>query len=165
MAVVEDGNAVGDLHRLLLVVRHEDRRHVDLLVQAAQPVAQLGAHAGVERSERLVEQEDARLRRERAGERHALPLAAGELGRIAVGEARELDELEQLVDALANLLLRPLADLEREADVVAHGHVLERCVVLEDEADVAPLRRDPRRVLTREEDRTGVGPLEAGDDA
>ena len=105
-AVVEDGDPVGDLHRLLLVVRDEHRRHVHLLVQAAQPVAQLGAHAGVERAERLVEQEDARLRGERARESHPLPLAARELRRIAVGEARELDELEQLVDALADLLLR-----------------------------------------------------------
>ncbi len=41
-----------------------------------------------------------RLDRERAGQRHALALAAGELRRVAVGEAVELDELEQLVDAL-----------------------------------------------------------------
>src|SRR5262249_40996426 len=113
-AVIEHGDAVCDLHRLLLVVRDEDRRHVHLLVQAAQPVAQLGPHAGVEGAERLVEQEDTRLRGERAGESHALPLAARELGGIAVGEARELDELEQLVDALADLLLGPLADRERE---------------------------------------------------
>ena len=77
--MVEHGDAVGDLHRLLLVVRDEDRRHVHLLVQAAQPVAQLGPHARVEGAERLVEEQDARLRGERAGERHALALAAREL--------------------------------------------------------------------------------------
>ena len=38
---------------------------------------------------------------ERAGERHALPLAARELGGIVVGPARDLHELEQLVDPLA----------------------------------------------------------------
>ena len=57
------------------------------------------------------------LDRERAGERHALPLAARELRRIAVGEAVELDEREQLVHALADLGLRALADLEAERDV------------------------------------------------
>ena len=92
---------VGDVHRLLLVVRDEDRRHVHLVVQAAQPGAQLLAHARVERAERLVEEEHLRLDGERARERHALPLAAGELRGVAVGRARELDELEQLVDALA----------------------------------------------------------------
>ena len=133
-------------------------------MQAAQPVAQLGTYAGVEGAERLVEEKDARLRGERAGEGHALPLAAGQLGGVPVGEARELDELEQLVDALADLLLRPLPDREREGDVVAHGHVLERGVVLEDEPDVAPLGREPGSVLAREQHLPGVGALEPGHD-
>ena len=77
--MVEDGDLVGDLHRLLLVVRDEDRRHVHLVVEPAQPLAQLGADAGVERAERLVEEQDPRLDGQRAGERHALALPAGEL--------------------------------------------------------------------------------------
>ena len=64
-------------------------------------------------------------------------LATGELRRVAVGPATELDELEQLVDARVDLGARPAAHLEAERDVVAHGHVLERRVVLEDEADAA----------------------------
>ena len=48
-------------------------------MQIAQPATQVLPDLGVERAERLVEQEDARLDRERAGERHALPLAAREL--------------------------------------------------------------------------------------
>ena len=91
-----DHDLLGDLERLLLVVRDEDRRHVDLVVQAAQPRAQLLAHAGVERAERLVEQQHARLHGERAGQRHALALAAGELRRVARAEVGEPDELEQL---------------------------------------------------------------------
>ena len=43
-AVVHDDDLVGDLHRLLLVVRDEDGRHVRLVVQPPQPRAQLGAH-------------------------------------------------------------------------------------------------------------------------
>jgi hypothetical protein len=66
------------LHRLLLVVRDEDRRHVHLLVQAAQPVAELRAHAGVEGAEGLVEEQDARLCGECSCERHPLPLPARE---------------------------------------------------------------------------------------
>ena len=48
---------------------------------------------GVERAEGLVEQQHARLDRQRPGERHALALAARELGRVAVGEAVEVHEL------------------------------------------------------------------------
>ena len=100
-ALVDHDDLLGDLQRLLLVVRDEDRRHVDLVVQAAQPGAQLLAHAGVERAERLVEQQHVRLDGERAGERHPLALAAGELGRVALAEVAEADEVQQLLHARA----------------------------------------------------------------
>ena len=77
---------VGELHRLLLVVGDQDRRDVDLVVQAAQPRAQLGADVGVQRAERLVEQQHLGLDRERARQRHALALAARQLGRVALVE-------------------------------------------------------------------------------
>ena len=103
LARVHQHHAVGDLHGLLLVVRDEDRRHVDVVVEAAQPCSQLLADAGVERTEGLVEQEDLRLDGERARERHTLPLTAGELGRVAVGKALQLHEREQLVHPGAHL--------------------------------------------------------------
>ena len=147
--VVHEHDLVGDLHRLLLVVRDEDRRDVHLVVETAQPLAELLPHARVERAERLVEEQHLRLDRERARERHALPLAAGELRRIALAEPLELHELEQLVHALADLRLRPLAHRQAERDVVGDRHVLERRVVLEDEADAALLRPQPRRLASR----------------
>ena len=84
--VVDDHDLVGDLEGLLLVVGHEHRGHVHLVVQAAQPVAQLLADLGVEGAERLVEQQHRGLDRQRPGQRHALPLAAGELRGQPVGE-------------------------------------------------------------------------------
>ena len=125
-AVVHDDDLLGDLHRLLLVVRDEDRRDVDLVVQPAQPLAQLGADLGVERAEGLVEQQHLRLDGQRPRERHALLLAAGELRGVAVGEAVESHQREQLGDPLADLRLGPFADAQPEADVVVHRHVLER---------------------------------------
>ena len=82
--LVHEHDRVRDLHRLLLVVRHEDRRDVHLVVETAQPVAQLLPHAGVERAERLVEEQHLGLNGERARERHALPLPARELRGIAL---------------------------------------------------------------------------------
>ena len=155
-AVVDHHDLVGDLHRLLLVVGDEHRGDVHLVVQPAQPVAQLLADLRVERAERLVEQQHLRLDGERTGQRHALALAAGQLRRVAVGELLQVDELEQLVDPRLDLRLRPLADLQAERDVAAHGHVLERRVVLEHEADVALLRRQPGRVGAGDLDDPGV---------
>jgi hypothetical protein len=85
-ALVHHHDLLGDLHRLLLVVRDEDRRHVDLVVEAAQPARELLADLRVERAERLVEEQHLGLDRERPGQRHALALAARELRRVAVGE-------------------------------------------------------------------------------
>ena len=80
--MVDDRQVVGDLHGLLLVVGHEHGRHVDLVVEPAEPRPQLLAHLRVEGAERLVEQQHPRLDDQRAGERHALALAARELGRV-----------------------------------------------------------------------------------
>jgi hypothetical protein len=78
-ALAQDHDAVGEFQRLLLVVGDEDGGVAGAVVDLAQPAAQFLAHLGVERAERLVEQQHARLDRQRAGQRHALALAAGKL--------------------------------------------------------------------------------------
>ena len=163
LAVVHHHQLLGDVHRLLLVVGDEDRRHVHLLVEVAQPGAQVLADLGVEGAEGLVEQQHLRLHGQRPGQGHALALAAGELGGEAAGQPVELDQAQQLVDAVGDLRLLPLADLQPEADVFEHGHVLEGGVVLEDEADAAILRRLRGRVLVVDHDPAGIEVLEPGD--
>src|ERR1700733_10916337 len=77
----------------------------------------------------------------------------------------EPDQLEQLLDPGADLGWLALADLEAKGDVVEHGHVRERRVVLEDESDAAILRSGPGHILAGDPDRATVRLLEAGDDA
>ena len=89
-------DAVGDRERLLLVVRHVQRRDPELELDAPDLLAQLHAHLRVERRERLVEQQHLRLDRERARERDSLLHAARELVGIALRRVAEPDELEQL---------------------------------------------------------------------
>jgi hypothetical protein len=55
----------------------------------------------VERRERLVEEENGRVARERARQRDALPLAAREIAGSSTGQMRDPKALEQLVDALS----------------------------------------------------------------
>ena len=101
-AAVHDRDVVGDRERLLLVVRHVQRGDPELELDAADLLAQLHAHLRVERRQRLVEEQHARLDRERARKRDALLHAARELMRVAVARVPEADELEQVVDALAS---------------------------------------------------------------
>ena len=95
-AAVHDADSVGHAERFFLVVRHEHRRDSDGALDLADRAPQLLADLRVERAERLVEQQHARLVRQRACERDALLLAARELARQAVVVAFERDELQQL---------------------------------------------------------------------
>ena len=95
----------------------------------------------VERAERLVHQQHARLVCERTRERDALLLAAGELGRIALGERMHAGEREHLGHARVDALVTGLPLLQSERDVLAHRHVGKERVILEHHADVARARR------------------------
>ena len=88
-------DAIRDFQRFLLVVGHENGGDMDGVMQPAQPAPQFAPHRCIQRAKRLVEQQHARLHRQRAGERHALALAAGELRRVALTQISELDQIEQ----------------------------------------------------------------------
>jgi len=110
-----------------------------LVVQAAQPFAQLRPDGGVEGPEGLVEQQHPRFDGERSRQRHPLALTSGELRRPLLRPFREAHQGQQLIHAFADLVSRPLADPQTEGDVLAHAHVGEGGVVLEHEADAALL--------------------------
>ncbi len=105
MADVHDGDPVAHRQRLFLVVRDEDEGHADVLLERLQLDLEILAQAGVERPERLVQEQHPGPQHERARERDALLLAAGELVRLSPLEAGELHELEHLRHRA--LLLRP----------------------------------------------------------
>ena len=68
--------------------------------ELAHRVEHLADQLGVERRGRLVEQHQLRLHGQRAGDRHALLLAAGKRDRIGVALVAEADAVEQLLGAL-----------------------------------------------------------------
>ena len=166
-ALVEDRDAIGELQRFFLVVGDEQGRVAGPIVDLAQPAAQVAPHLGIEGTERFVEQQHARLDGQRAGQRHPLPLAARKLGRIALAEARELHQLQQVGDAALDLGLgRPRGarpDLEAVGDVLRHVEMAEQRVVLEHEADAAVAHRQRRGVLVVEQDAAGRRRLQPGD--
>ena len=121
------------------------------------------AQLEVERAERLVEEQRARVVDEGSGEGDALLLTAGQLRRLPTGEVREAHDLEELVDTLRDLGPRRPATARAERHVVEHAHVREQRVVLEDGVDVALVGRDPRDVRALEADPSRRGLLEPGD--
>ena len=81
----------------------EEGGDAKLVVDRAQPAAQVAADIGVECAEGLVEQKHARVDGERTGKCHALPLAAGDLAREALTQTGELHQGKQFIDALVNV--------------------------------------------------------------
>ena len=76
--IAQHCHAVAERERLRLVVRDVERGHGELGEERVEVVEETVPQPPVERAQRLVEKQDARLRRERAGEGDALLLAARE---------------------------------------------------------------------------------------
>ena len=117
----------------------------------------------VERGQRLVEQQHLRPPRQRARQRHALLLAAGELIGLALLQALELDQRDHLGDAGVDLGARHARALQSERDVVAHGKMRKQRVVLEHHVDRTLVRQHLRDVLAVQQDAALVRRLEAGE--
>ena len=83
-AVVHHHDLVAHRQRFGLIVRDEYGRDAEPLLDIADLVAHLVAQLGIEIGERLVEQQDRRTDHQRTRQRHALLLAAGELGGAAL---------------------------------------------------------------------------------
>ena len=82
---VHHGDAVGDVPRQAEVVRDDEDRHAAVTRQAQQQLQDLAAHRSVERRDRFVGNEQARLQHHRPGDHDTLALTAGQL----VGKAME----------------------------------------------------------------------------
>lgn len=139
--VGHDDDLIGEFEGFFLVVGDEEGGEADLVVELAEPEAEFFADFGVEGAEGLVEEEDFGVDGEGAGEGDALALSAGEFVGEAIGEAWELDEIEEVLDAGVDFVLGGALvfgeGVEAEGDVLGDAHVLEQGVVLEDEADAA----------------------------
>ena len=116
---------------------HVQRRDAQTRLHLTDLLAQLHAHLGVERRQRLVEQQDGRLDGECAGQGDALLLAARQLVRVVADALGQSDQAEQLLGALATVDTRLLAHAHAELDVLPSRHVGEQAVRLEHHAHVA----------------------------
>ena len=104
----------------------------------------LGTHAGTQLSiqvgQRLIEQEDGRVTNHGTAQRNTLTLTTGQSLRLTVEQVLDLQNLGSLADALVDLVLGHLAQLQTESHVLVNGHVRVQGVVLEDHCDIAVFR-------------------------
>ncbi len=110
-------------------------------MQSGDLRAGLDAQLGVQVREGLVHEEHGRLADDCPPERDALALAAGELLGFAREKSSEIEDPGCLLDALLDICLGDLSELEPEGQVVANGHVRVERVALEDHGNVTVLGR------------------------
>ena len=132
-------------------------------VDAAQEIHDAARELRVEARGGLVGEDHRRRLRERARDRDALLLTAGELvDPLALGAGKP-DALEHRVDAARDLRARDTATRKAVADVFADAHHREQREVLEHHVDGPAIRRHAAHRLAADRDGSGVGRKEARD--
>ena len=159
----DDEEAVGHDHRLERVVGDHEHRSGEVrqvprrALRTSRRVRASSADRGSSRSR------TPGFGGQGPGQRDALGLAAGELAGTPVASPARSEPLHPVLARPRRAAARPApARPRREGDVVAYGEVREEAVVLEDDADRAPLREVPTcrsaassRTTVPEPDRAG----------
>jgi len=144
LAQVHDRDAVRHVPDHAQVVSDEDVGKVQLVLQVIEQVDHLGADRDVEGGDRLVGDDQLRVQGQRPGHADPLPLAAGELVRIAVDVLRrQADEVEQFAHPALDLVPVPaLVDAQGLGEYLADSlaRVERRVRVLEHHLQLAPHR-------------------------
>ena len=167
-----DRAAIADLGDLVHPVRDEDHRGAGFGA-LPQELEQAVARGDVERRRRLVEDEDARVAHQRAGEAARLPLAEGQPLRRRVERRRLAQErVEYLLRAPALLCRRRTRPANTPSDPIQTFSSTERGSTTRTSwktvaMPAAAARRGERRFgdgLGLQLERAGVGPVNAGED-
>ncbi|MNF52681.1 hypothetical protein D3C84_340350 [compost metagenome] len=140
---------------------HHHASHADALDDFHQFQLHLRAQFLVQRAHGFVEQQQLRPLGQRAGQGHALALAAGELVRLALGVLGHVHQLEHLFDAGVDFTLGQTVLLEAEGDVLGHRHVREQGIGLEHHVDRPLVGRHVGDVHAVEQDAPFGRPFEA----
>jgi hypothetical protein len=146
-------------------VRDDQKRHAQLVLQADQLELRVFTQLLVERTQGFVEQQQFGPFDQRARERHALLLAAGQLVRFALGEAAELHEFQHGGDALGDFHLRHAVLFQTEGYILLDVHVRKQRVGLEHHVHGPLVRRHARHVLAVYENAAGARGFEAAEHA
>ena len=122
MAAYDDGDLVGEGECFVAVVSDVHGRNPEVGEEVLEDAAELFAGGLVQGGQRLVEEQQAGVGRERAGERDALLFAAAERAGAAVGVRADPEPVQELLYAVLAFVA---AGSESEADVLAYGQVGE----------------------------------------
>ena len=164
-ALAQHGDALAHGQRLELVGGGVHHGHAELAVQPLELGAGVVAQLGVEIGQRLVEQQEVGLLDQRAADREALLLAAGQGGGPARERVADAEHRGDRIDPLADLGAGYPALAQRVGEIVEGREMRVEREGLEDHRHVAALHRGIGDVAAGKEDPAGIRPLEPGDRA
>src|ERR1035438_5095785 len=122
------------------VVGDEKRGLAEGSLHPREALLHLKPRHRVERRERFIQQQQRRIRRQRARDTNPLLFAAGELSGTApsVYRRRQSHDVKQLYRASSNSFLRPAFQLRNDAHVFSHGRVREKPALLDHVSHTPP---------------------------
>ncbi|MNI23046.1 hypothetical protein D3C73_766150 [compost metagenome] len=119
----------------------------------------MGTGERIQRPERLIQQQNLRIAQQRPGNRHTLGHPAGQLTRIGLFEALQLDQLNQLIDLPPDV---GFPEREIGGDILLHSEPREQAVLLKNKPFI---NARPANLRPLQCDSAGIAGVEAGNDA
>ena len=147
-AVLHHHHQIRHRHRLILAVRDVDEGDLEFALQPLQFLAHLDAQERIERGQRLIQQQNFRMRDQRPRQSHALLLAAGQLRGQPQRIVRHMHQLQEIARPFMPLGLRHAAHLQTERHVVEAIQMREQSIALEHHRGAARHRRQIGHVLS-----------------
>src|SRR5579859_6649533 len=161
--IAEQRDTIGKRHGLVLIVGDKEKSNADFALQRFQFALHLFAKIGVERGERLIEQQELRTINQRASERDALLLPAAEGRGPRIGEAAHLHHAQSLFHAAGDFRFWGGLDSQAVRHVFANVQVREERIILKDGVHAALVWGKRVQALAAHPDFSGRRLLEAGD--
>ena len=166
-SALHESDAIAQQESLGYVMGDKHNGRAKAFLEQLELPLQFGAGQGIERSERLIHEQDWRVRRKCASQPNPLPLTARELMRVAsrkllVGQS---NQREYLLDSRINTAPIPAFDLRDQRNVTFHRVVGKEADLLNRISDTAaqlngiPLMQSrglPRALLPESEKEAGL---------
>ena len=111
-AKFHDHDLIGNGHGFFLVVGDENRGNTGRLLNPPNLFTGLQTEARVKVRKRLIKKQNARLFDQGPGDRNALLLTTGELGRFSFEIGFDLDDFGSLADDFVDLVFRQMPFLD-----------------------------------------------------
>ena len=143
-ATVHDRDTARHRHGFFLIVCHHHAGNPD----AFKDIHHFQLHAVseffIQRSHRLIQQQQFWPFRQTTRQCHTLTLTAGKLVRFAFGELLHMHESQHLIHPTGDFSLRQLVLLEAKGNVLLHRHVRKQGIGLKHHINRTQIRRDMR---------------------